>query len=179
MGGCFSCLCDDDTGVEFSSVFEAKPDAPDEVDEPVEEKSETEQEEEFSTDNSGRFCDRSFPPIGRSIGGVTGDGANAAAQSALMAKLKFVIPGWGRPSQMLGENRTRKHELKLSETGVEPCLFRHTSPADVHQGGLGVRHTQPDSKTIARTTYEMKMAIVPENVMCVCVCVSVSGVPRR
>ena len=100
-------------------------------DEPSHDKDDAGDEEDFDVDDTGKFCDRTFRPVNRSIGGVLGD------------DLEFVIPGWGRPSQMLGANRTSKHELYISQTGVEPCLFGHTTPMDVHQGGLNVRHAQP------------------------------------
>lgn len=86
-------------------------------------------------DAEGFFCDRVFPPGVEALGNIKGDSANKA-KGKIDEWQDGMLPGWARPHQMAGENRTQKHELyELKE--VEPRLFGHTSPNDLRQGHIG------------------------------------------
>jgi len=79
------------------------------------------------------FEDADFPAENSSIGGVTGDSANPLA-SYLKEMLKYVVPGWARPRQVIG---SQAYNYKLFASEGEPCLFKHVSPRDIQQGYLG------------------------------------------
>mmetsp|Transcript_31453 Transcript_31453/g.55706 ORF Transcript_31453/g.55706 Transcript_31453/m.55706 type:complete len:477 (+) Transcript_31453:46-1476(+) len=89
---------------------------------------------EASPHRAGLFEDPDFPASNASIGGVTGDSANPLVSEYLQEAMKYIVPGWARPRQMIGR---QAYNYQLFATEGEPCLFKHASPRDIEQGYLG------------------------------------------
>jgi len=86
-------------------------------------------------DAEGYFCDLSFAPGLDALGNMTGDSANKT-QGKVDRWQEDMLPGWARPHQMMGENRTKTHQLHGMED-VQPRLFGLTAPNDLRQGAIG------------------------------------------
>eukprot|EP00931_Biecheleriopsis_adriatica_P028177 TRINITY_DN16846_c0_g1_i2.p1 TRINITY_DN16846_c0_g1~~TRINITY_DN16846_c0_g1_i2.p1 ORF type:complete len:497 (-),score=93.35 TRINITY_DN16846_c0_g1_i2:108-1598(-) len=87
---------------------------------------------------SGLFEDPEFPATKESIGGVSGDDANPDAQKHMQRMLSYMVEGWARPSQLMGSNARSPLALYGKRGSAhEPSLWKHVSPRDISQGGLG------------------------------------------